>query len=70
MSNPTIRNRLEALEGRAGTALGRIVIGEDCCCLYMLDQPPDESEDDFRQRVRNLWLKDGRDPAQMPAFNW
>ena len=70
MSISTIAKRLEALEGHMGAALARIVIGEGCCCLYMLDQPPDESEDDFRHRVGNLWLKDGQDPAQMPAFNW
>lgn len=70
MSNRTIAKRLKALEARVGSGQSRIVIGEDGCCLYLLEQPDDEPEEAFRERVRGHWLKDGADPAGMPVFDW
>ena len=71
MSNLTIAKRLAALEARTDAGQQRIVIAESGqFCLYMLEQPPGETEEAFRDRVRALWLKGGQDPAQMPKFNW
>lgn len=70
MSNPTIAKRLDALEARTDASQQRIVVSECGCNLFLLDQPHDESEEAFRDRVRALWLKGGSNPAQMPKFNW
>ena len=70
MSNRTIAKRLKALEASVGSGQSRIVIGEDGCCLYLLEQPGDEPEEAFRERVRGLWLNGGADATRMPTFNW